>query len=125
MSEQWCDFKQLVEAGLKRRGISLRELCRRAGTDASYLSKVLAGKRNLPEQQAVLSGLAEALEVSPEVIYLAVGRIPPSWETLRRDRAAFNSVNGFLSGGAQLPAAGANKAGPAVRYGEAIPEELL
>ncbi|MDD4005160.1 MAG: helix-turn-helix transcriptional regulator [Elusimicrobiaceae bacterium] len=125
MSEQWCDFRQIVEQGIKRRGISLRELCRRAGTDASYLSKVLAGKRNPPEQAAVLNGLAEALELSPEIIFLSVGRIPPLWEKLRHDRAAFNSVNVFLAGGTQLPAAGAGPAARSGRSGDEIPEELL
>lgn len=123
MTERWCDFKQLVEEGLKTRGISLRELCRRAGADASYLSKVLAGKRNLPEQDAVLNGLAAALEVSPEIMYLSVGRVPPAWEILRTDRAAYNSVNAFLTGGARLPQLPAVQAEPENRGG--IPEELL
>jgi len=124
MREFWCDFKLIVEDGMKRRGLSLRELCRRAGTDASYLSKVLAGKRNPPEQEAVLDGLADALEVSREILHLSVERIPPGWSAVRSDRAVYNSINGFLTGGRQLPAAGAAETS-GDSADETMPEELL
>ncbi|MFA6584426.1 MAG: helix-turn-helix transcriptional regulator [Elusimicrobiaceae bacterium] len=123
MNGEWCDFNQILSWGMKRKNISLRELCRRAGVDASFISKVLAGKRNLPMQDNILQGLAGALEISESELFLAVGRLPPAWSVLRSNRKLYELVaaaasSGDYNGLARVSARGSS--------GDSeIPEELL
>jgi lambda repressor-like predicted transcriptional regulator len=69
------EFKRLVEEGLQRQGISLRQAALGADITPSYLSKVLSGKRDFPSDAAILR-LADVLGVEPPELLLAeAGRV--------------------------------------------------
>lgn len=93
-------FSRLVVDAMTRRGLGLRELCRRAKLDPSFLSKVLTGKRNPPAEEDVLRRIAAALETDAVELFVAAGRIPSEWKSLttnsdllRRVDAMANSDN--------------------------------
>lgn len=126
-------FSRLVTDAMTRRGLGLRELCRQAKLDPSFLSKVLTGKRNPPAEEDVLRRMAAVLETDAVELFVAAGRIPSEWrslttngELLRRVDAIANSSHPRKS--IPLPL----KSDPATRSSTPLPysskpfnEELL
>lgn len=90
-------FSRLVSGAMERRGLGLRELCRLAKVDPSFLSKVLAGKRNPPAEEDVLRRLAAALEMDPVVLSVSAGRLPSEWKALQSDPAVLARVSSILN----------------------------
>ena len=103
MTEAVPPFAEVVRARMLERGVGLRELCRDAGLDASFFSKVLAGKRSPPAEESVLRRLAERLGLDPARLIVSAGRIPGEWRGLWNDPALFEAVDGVLRGGAAAP----------------------
>ena len=116
---------------MKAKGLSLRALCRLAGVDPSLMSKILAGKRNPPEDDAVLRALALSLDLDPVALSVSVGRIPPEWRAIRSNRSVFEAVRGLVEGAPAYgrPATHPAPAAPAevetAREQTQMPEELL
>ncbi|OGR89012.1 MAG: hypothetical protein A3A86_02865 [Elusimicrobia bacterium RIFCSPLOWO2_01_FULL_60_11] len=75
-------FADLVRQGLERSSLSLRELCRRSGTDASFMSKVIRGILPPPADERLLKRMAKALDVDALTLIISTGRIPAE---MRRD----------------------------------------
>lgn len=92
-------FSRLVTDAMARRGLGLRELCRQAKLDPSFLSKVLAGKRNPPSEEEVLRRMAVALETDPIELLVSAGRIPSEWNALLSNPAALQRVSSMLGSG--------------------------
>lgn len=90
-------FSRLVSGAMERRGLGLRELCRRAKLDPSFLSKVLAGKRNPPAEEDVLRRIADALETDAVELFVAAGRIPSEWNSLTTNSELLRRVNALAS----------------------------
>lgn len=125
-------FARLVSDALARRGLGLREACRRARLDPSLISKVLAGKRSPPWDEDGLRRLAEVLELDAARLSVAAGRLPAEWASLARDPELLGRVHALVSGAparrpasAPAPARSAAKPAhfPAPR--PALSEELL
>lgn len=76
-------FGKVIKAGLKRNNVSLRCLSRRVGLDPSFLSKVLAGKRNPPTEERSLVKIARYLNCDADTLVLSAGRIPKKYQTAR------------------------------------------
>lgn len=91
-------FARLVSDALARRGLGLRELCRRARLDPSLISKVLSGKRSPPWDEDGLRRLAEALDLDAAQLAVAAGRLPPGWEPLARDPELLRRVAALITG---------------------------
>lgn len=108
-------FARLVSDALARRGIGLRELCRRAKLDPSLISKVLAGKRSPPWDEDGLRRLAEALELDAAQLAVAAGRLPAEWATLSSDPELLARVSALVSGSAPRRPAPAPRAAVAIR----------
>jgi len=100
-------FAARVEAGMLERGLTLRGLCRAAGLDPSFFSKVLAGKRSPPSEEAVLRRIARALDLDAPELIVAAGRIPEEWKALCDDPGLFRDVHALATTGKgpQSPAA--------------------
>lgn len=90
-------FADLVRARMAESGLGLRELCRDAGLDASFFSKVLAGKRSPPAEEDILRRLAARLGLRPARLIVAAGRVPESWGALWTDPGAFEAVDALLA----------------------------
>lgn len=123
-------FAQTVKEGMRARGLGLRELCRAADVDPSFLSKVLAGKRSPPSEEAVLRRIAAALGMSEPALVVAAGRIPREWSGLWSDQALFLSVHGLASGKpaarrAEPARTAPRREAPAEPRRPALAEELL
>jgi len=97
-------FARLVSEAMSRRGLGLRELCRRAELDPSFLSKVLAGKRNPPSEEEPLRRLARALELDPVELIVSAGRIPADWGALWSDAELLRAVHAVATGERRAPA---------------------
>ena len=113
-------FSRLVASAMERRGLGLRELCRRADLDPSFLSKVLACKRNPPSEEKPLRRLAAALELDPVEVIVSAGLIPADWRAVRFDAELLRAVHAVATGGrparrAEPPPAARAPAGPAAR----------
>lgn len=93
-------FSRLVAEAMARRGLGLRELCRQAKLDPSFLSKVLAGKRNPPAAEDVLRRMAAALDADAVELLVAAGRIPSEWKSLTTDAELLRRVDAMASSGA-------------------------
>lgn len=92
-------FARLVSEAMARKGLGLREACRRAGVDPSYLSKVLAGKRSPPSDEATLLRLAAALESDAVALTVAAGLIPADWGGLSSDPDLLRAVHELATSG--------------------------
>jgi hypothetical protein len=93
-----ASFALLVSDAMARRGVGLRELCRRADLDPSFFSKVLAGKRNPPSEEGPLRRLALALELDPVEVIVTSGRIPTDWDALWSDAELVREVHAVATG---------------------------
>jgi len=98
-------FAEIVRRRMSESGVGLRELCRGAGLDPSFFSKVLAGKRNPPSEEEVLRRLAGVLGLDAPRLIVSAGRIPSEWRRLWSDDALFEAVHEALSPGAGAAAA--------------------
>lgn len=118
---------------MTRRGLGLRELCRQAKLDPSFLSKVLAGKRNPPAEEEVLRRIAAVLETDAVTLFVAAGRIPAEWMSLTSNPDLFRRVDAIMnSGHPRKPFPLPSKAVPSTRSSTPLPysakpfnEELL
>ena len=57
-------FRQMVEKGLERKNLSLRQAALRAKLSPSYLSRIMSGERDFPSTNAILR-LAKVLGIHP------------------------------------------------------------
>jgi transcriptional regulator with XRE-family HTH domain len=119
MSAAAPSFSRLVSQAMARRGLGLRELCRRAELDPSFFSKVLAGKRNPPSQEKALRRVAAALELDPVEVIVSAGLIPTDWGALWHDSELVRAVHAVATGG--RPARRAEAVPPARPPREAKP----
>lgn len=119
-------FAELVRRAMGARGLGLRELCRAADIDPSFLSKVLSGKRNPPAEEDALRRLAGALGLDATRLTVSAGRIPSAWRRVRVDEDAFRSAHALITGSAarveEAPAAPARGWRSAPRPAPARPE---
>lgn len=92
-------FSRLVTDAMTRRGLGLRELCRQAKLDPSFLSKVLAGKRNPPAEEEVLRRMAAVLETDAVELFVAAGRIPEEWRSLTTNGDLLRRVDAIANSG--------------------------
>lgn len=76
-------FSKLVKNGLRKKRISLRELARRVGLDASFFSKVLQGKRNPPGEDKIIVKIARCLDYDADTLVLCTGRVPKRFQNLK------------------------------------------
>ena len=90
-------FSKLIVDAMERRGLGLRELCRKVYLDASFLSKVLSGKRNPPVEEDVLRRLAVALDVNPVELFVAAGRLPSEWKAIMKDPELLRRVDAMAT----------------------------
>lgn len=102
-------FSRLVAGAMTRRGLGLRELCRQAGLDPSFLSKVLAGKRNPPSEEDVLRRMAAVLETDAVELFVAAGRIPSEWKNLTTNSELLRRVDAIASSGPRGPVSPASR----------------
>jgi len=70
------EFSRLIKESLKKKNISLRELSRQCKLDVSFLSKILNSKRNPPSSEKDIRRIAKLLDILPEKLIFASGRIP-------------------------------------------------
>lgn len=110
-------FAARVAAGLRSRGLTLRGLCREAGLDASFFSKVLAGKRSPPSEEALLRRIAQVLGLDAVELIVSAGRIPAEWSVLWEDAELFREVHALAAA-----AAGRSRAGGRARPPETVLE---
>ena len=96
-------FSRIVVDAMKLRGLGLRELCRQAKLDPSFLSKVLAGKRNPPAEEDVLRRIAAVLETDAIALFVAAGRIPSEWNNLTTNAELLRRVNALASSHSAVP----------------------
>ena len=98
MADRIPPFAEMIRARMDERGMGLRELCRAVDLDPSFFSKVLAGKRSPPSEEAVLRKIAVSLELDATRVVVSAGRIPSEWRGVMSDEALFSSVHRLAAG---------------------------
>lgn len=96
-------FAMVVSEGMRSRGFTLRGLCREAGLDPSFFSKILSGKRSPPAEEDVLRRLAELLGLEAAELIVAAGRIPSEWHALWSDPTLLRDIHARASGARRGP----------------------
>lgn len=91
-------FAERVSQAMRERGVTLRALCREVGLDASFFSKVLAGKRSPPVEEEVVRRIASSLALDPAELVVAAGRIPSEWRGVWADPSLFAKMHTLASG---------------------------
>ena len=76
MTKKPAKFSAFIQEGLERSSLSLREFCRRAGTDPSFMSKVLREKLPPPADEKLLKRMAKALGLDALTLIISTGMIP-------------------------------------------------
>lgn len=106
-------FARMVSQAMSERGLALRALCREVEIDASFFSKVLAGKRSPPAEEDVLRRIALVLGLDPARLVVAAGRIPSEWKAVWTDEGVFGAVDALASGRSRsVPAPAAPRLAP-------------
>lgn len=75
-------FSKVVKKIMDEKRLGVREISRIAGMDASFLSKVLSGKRNPPSEEKVIKRLARALGIDYVYLMFLAGRIPSEFQEI-------------------------------------------
>ncbi len=78
---------------MAREGYTLRSFCRAVELDPSFFSKVLAGKRSPPSDEAVLRRIAAQLGLDGAELIVSAGRIPQEWSGLWTEPGLFALVH--------------------------------
>lgn len=79
MSKQ---FIKSITLGMKEKNIGVRNLARSCGLDASFISKMIQGKRNPPCDEKIIIKIANILSIDPVMLIIYAGRIPSSLQHL-------------------------------------------
>jgi transcriptional regulator with XRE-family HTH domain len=90
-------FAEKVAEAMREHGLGLRAVCRELKLDPSFFSKVLAGKRSPPSEEAVLRRLADILGLDPQELIVSTGRIPSEWQPLFKDPSVLQVIRNFAS----------------------------
>lgn len=80
------EFVNLIKNALHEKEISLRELARKSNLDVSFLSKILNGKRNPPSSENDIKVIAKVLQIKPDRLFFAAGRIPSNLQEFFNDK---------------------------------------
>ncbi len=70
------NFSKFVKKALAEKKLGVREVSRQIGVDASFFSKVLAGKRSPPSEERIIKKLAKVIGVNHVYLFFIAGRIP-------------------------------------------------
>lgn len=82
----------MIKTALKEKEISLRELARKSDLDVSFLSKILHGKRNPPSSEKDIKVIAKILQIKPDRLFFAAGRIPSNLQKFFNDEKFVEDV---------------------------------
>jgi transcriptional regulator with XRE-family HTH domain len=122
-------FSRLISEAMALRGLGLRQLCRQAKLDPSFMSKVLSGKRNPPSDEETLRRIADILEADAVELLVAAGRIPSEWRSLTTNSELLRRVHAMASSAAVAqvthPAPRTSFSTPATYTRKPFNEELL
>ena len=99
---QKLPFTGIVQGAMRTKNMGLRALCRGLRLDASFFSKVLAGKRSPPSDETILRRLADLLGLAPSEVIVSTGRIPSDWLPLFEDPVVLDMLQ-KMSEGAPAP----------------------
>ncbi len=94
----YSGFSRIIKQGIKKEGISLRELARRSSLDVSFLSKILSGNRNPPSSEEDIKKIAKGINVMPEKLIISSGRIPSSMMKIFENE---DFIDNLMRGGAK------------------------
>ena len=71
-------FVKIITSKMKEKNMGVRRLARECGIDASFISKVIQGKRNPPTDEKIIEKIAAVLLIDPTMLMIYTGRIPSS-----------------------------------------------
>ncbi|HLD29193.1 MAG TPA: helix-turn-helix transcriptional regulator [bacterium] len=91
-------FRDILKREMKSRNLGIREFSRRVGMDPSFLSKILSGQRNPPQEEFLLKKIAEILEVDPDHLLFSCGRIPGRYLSFFSDPDNTESIRMIAEG---------------------------
>ena len=77
---------------MKEKNMGVRQLARECGIDASFISKVIQGKRNPPSDEKIIKKIAQVLSVDPIMLTIFTGHIPSSLQLILENESFVNGL---------------------------------
>lgn len=85
-------FVKIITSKMKEKNIGVRQLARECGVDASFISKVIQGKRNPPTDEKIIKKIASFLSIDPVMLTIYTGRIPSSLQMVLENQLFVNNL---------------------------------
>ncbi|MBI5574590.1 MAG: helix-turn-helix transcriptional regulator [Elusimicrobia bacterium] len=85
-------FVRIITSRMKEKNIGVRQLARECGIDASFISKVIQGKRNPPTSEKIIEKLAAVLLIDPTMLTIYTGRIPSTLQLVLENESFVNDL---------------------------------
>ncbi len=85
-------FVKIITSKMKEKNMGVRQLARECGIDASFISKVIQGKRNPPSDEKIIKKIAQVLSVDPIMLTIFTGHIPPSLQLVLENESFVNGL---------------------------------
>ncbi len=74
------DFIEKIILAINNKKLTLKKVSEYAGIDISYLSKILSGKRNPPNDEIIITKIAKILELDANELLFLSGKIPQKYQ---------------------------------------------
>ncbi|MFA5779287.1 MAG: helix-turn-helix transcriptional regulator [Elusimicrobiota bacterium] len=85
-------FVKIITSRMKEKNMGVRQLARECGVDASFISKVIQGKRNPPSDEKIIKRIAQVLSVDPIMLTIFTGHIPSSLQLVLENESFVNGL---------------------------------
>lgn len=85
-------FVKIITSRMKEKNMGVRQLARECGIDASFISKVIQGKRNPPTDEKIIKKIAAVLLIDPTMLMIYTGRIPSSLQLVLENESFVNGL---------------------------------
>lgn len=85
-------FVRIITSRMKEKNMGVRQLARECGIDASFISKVIQGKRNPPSDEKIIKKIAQVLSVDPIMLTIFTGHIPSSLQLVLENESFVNGL---------------------------------
>ena len=85
-------FVRIITSRMKEKNMGVRQLASECGIDASFISKVIQGKRNPPSDEKIIKKIAQVLSVDPIMLTIFTGHIPASLQLVLENESFVNGL---------------------------------
>lgn len=90
------EFIKKIIHGIKQKKLTLKKVAKYSGIDVSYLSRIIAGKRNPPYDEDTIKKIAKILGIDEDELIFSAGRIPHKYQQYFCNKTDIESIIALL-----------------------------